>query len=66
MKLALIVADAAWFWVLDESGRFWECWYENGDEPAVRLEKNDRATVAAVANMIHSMTLAAQNDLVHA
>lgn len=62
MKLAFIIEDESWFWVLDETGCFWRCWYENGDAPAVRLEKLDRLRINDVTEIMGDMTAAAMEE----
>jgi len=45
MKIVLIINDNSYFWVLDESGRIWQCWLEDGDEPATRISSWDEWTL---------------------
>jgi hypothetical protein len=66
MKLAFFNDDEAWFWILDETGRFWECWYENDFKPPVRLEELDRTAASHVAELIEKMALDAQDTLANA
>lgn len=66
MKLCIIVNDSSWFWVLDETGRTWECWHEVDDLVAVRLPKLDRVTVGAVTEMMEFMAIEAQDELANA
>jgi len=66
MKISFIHDDEAWFWVLDETGRTWEAWYEVDDEPAIRLHKSDRTDVFEVSTLIAEMSFEAQQALVNA
>lgn len=52
MKFVLIIDDEAWFWVFNDETHHWECSYENGDEPAERADKLDRATIGAVTEIM--------------
>lgn len=62
MKIAFFKDDESWFWVLDESGRFWECWYERGDAVAQRTRHLDRVTPQAVTEIIANMAHAVMSE----
>lgn len=59
MKLAFIHDDESWFWVLDESGRFWQCWHEDdqgdGNSITTRREELDQTTVEGVTTLMENI-----------
>jgi len=65
MKIALIINDDSYFWVLDESGRswqIWQCWLENGDEPAIRMSTWDEWTLDAVYEHLTELIIEESNN----
>jgi hypothetical protein len=64
MKLAFIYNDEAWFWVLDETGRYWEAWYEctidAKNSLTERIPKYDRTNIQRVGELMTDMAAAAQ------
>jgi hypothetical protein len=60
VKLAFIHEDEAWFWILDESGQFWECWREEGANVAKRIPGLDCTRADEVAEHITNLALEAQ------
>lgn len=52
MKFVFMTENESWFWMLDETGCIWECWFEEGDTPATRAPKMDRPLITDVTEMI--------------
>lgn len=55
MKFALINDDESWFWIWNVDDNQWECWYEFGDQPAVRAPKMDRIETTSVLHIIKAI-----------
>lgn len=60
VKIVFVRENESWFWVLSEG--VWECWYEEGDTPAIRIPKLDRYVTTGVTDMIADMALTAMNE----
>jgi len=64
VKIVLIIDDEAYAWVLDETGRCWECWVEDGDQPAQRMMGWDCYSTTKIHEHIQNMVIEQQNSLV--
>lgn len=51
--------DEVWFWIFDETERYWQCWYEESDKIARRLLDIDCDDLTAVVQQIYRLTLEA-------
>jgi hypothetical protein len=63
VKLVLIIADDAYFWVLN--GSVWECYIENGSSPAMRMETWDCWSSSDVDDHIQELIVEHQRNATH-